>query len=122
MNSFATDIAPLVRMFFVSESAERIEDIIPKAYVASDETTKCDQILELFLKDNIRTVQDPAAKEITTTQASEDLLTPELRAFRLKMPNTGQIQLLLGPVGAGKSLFCQRYYRFLAAGDVREGN
>jgi Type I restriction enzyme R protein N terminus (HSDR_N) len=121
MNSFATDIAPLVRMFFVSESAERIEDIIEKAYVASDETTKYDQILELFLKDNIRTVQDPAAKEITTTQASEDLLTPELRSFRQKMPSTGQIQLLLGPVGAGKSLFCQRYYRYLATGDVRDG-
>jgi type I site-specific restriction endonuclease len=100
MNSFATDIAPLVRMYFVSESAERIEEIISKAYVASDETTTYDQMLELFLKDNIRSIQDPSAKEITTTRNREDMLTPELRAFGNKMPATGQIQLLLGPVGA----------------------
>ncbi len=54
LNSFATDIAPLVRMFFVSESAERIDDIIRYAYVSSEETTKYDVILESFLRDNIQ--------------------------------------------------------------------
>lgn len=120
INSFGSEIAPLVRMFFVSDSAERIDDIIKKAYVPSDEITKYDQILELFLRDNIRSIQDPGAKEIATSQDHEDLLTPELRSFRSKLPVTGQIQLLLGQVGAGKSLFCQRYYRYLVTPDVRD--
>lgn len=48
------------------------------------------------------------------------MLTPELRSFKERLPETGHLQLLLGPVGAGKSLFCQRYYRYLATPDVRD--
>lgn len=120
LNSFATDIAPLIRMFFVSDSAERIDDIIQRAYVSSDETTKYDAILETFLRDNIQQVKDPAAKEITTTSKNEGLLTPELRRFQKDLPATGHIQLLIGTVGSGKSLFCQRYQRFLQPQDVQE--
>jgi len=119
-NSFATELAPLIRMFFVSESAERIDEIIERAYVSSEEITKYDQILEIFLRDNIHQIQDPAAREITTTRRSEQLLTPEIRSYAKRLPATGQIQLLIGPVGAGKSLFCQRYYRFLQPDDVRK--
>ncbi len=119
-NSFAIELAPLIQMFFVSDSAERIDDIIEYAYVSSNEITKYDQILETFLRENIRQIQDPGAREITTTRTGEDVLTPEIRAFAARLPATGQIQLIIGPVGAGKSLFCQRYYRFLRPADVQE--
>lgn len=118
LNSFATEIAPLIRMFFVSESAERIDDIIQKAYVSSEETTKYDAILEGFLRDNIQQVQTPTSKEISTSAHHERMLTPELRRFRDTLPSTGQMQLIIGSVGSGKSLFCQRYKRFLQPDDV----
>ena len=119
-NSFATELADLIRMFFVSDEAERIDDIIERAYVSSSEITKYDQLLEGFLRDTIRRVQDPSSKEIETTSNSEGLLTPEIRAFYKKRPTTGHLQLLIGPVGAGKSLFCQRYHRHLQPKDVTE--
>ena len=83
--------------------------------------TKYDQILETFLRDNVRSVQDPAAREITTKQNQEALLTPEIRSFQRRLPSSGQVQLLIGPVRAGKSLFCRRYYNFLRPEDLIEG-
>ncbi|MDR6513337.1 hypothetical protein J2792_004231 [Novosphingobium capsulatum] len=119
LNSFATDIAPLIRMFFVSDSAEKIDDIIRRAYVSTNETTKYDTILESFLRDNIKKIQDPAAKPISTTANREELLTPELRRFQQNLPATGHMQLIIGSVGSGKSLFCRRYQRFLQPEDVK---
>jgi hypothetical protein len=107
-------------MFFEPDSAERTEDIIQKGYVSSEEVTKYDQILETFLRDNVRSVQVPTAKEIATRQNQEGLLTPEIRSFQRRLPATGQVQLLIGPVGSGKSLFCQRYYNFLRPADLIE--
>jgi len=118
LNSFATDIAPLVRMFFVSESAERIDDIIRYAYVSREETTKYDTILKSFLRDSIQHSYNPAAKEITTGTNKELLLTPGIRQFQKTLPTTGHMQLLIGSVGSGKSLFCRRYQGFLQPSDV----
>jgi Type I restriction enzyme R protein N terminus (HSDR_N) len=106
-NSFATDLAVLIRMFFVSDTAERIDDIIERAYVSSDEITKYDQILETFLRERVEQLAAPGARRIETTKHRETALTGELRQFAASLPTSGQIQLLIGPVGAGKSLFAK---------------
>jgi hypothetical protein len=118
-NSFAADLAVLIRMFFVSDTAERLDDIIERAYVSSDEITKYDQLLETFLRERVELLTMPSFRAIETTRNRETALTQQLRQFAARLPTTGQIQLLIGPVGAGKSLFCQRYYRFLRSSDVK---
>jgi hypothetical protein len=109
-------------MFFVSDTAERIDDIIERAYVSSDEITKYDQILESYLRERVEQLAMPGSRPIETTRSRETALTPELREFANRLPSTGQIQLLIGPVGAGKSLFCQRYFRFLQPDDIRKNS
>jgi len=118
VNSFATDLAPLIEMFFVSNTAERVDAIIEKAYVSSTEITTYDAILETFLRDTISHLPDPSAQPIETHLTGEGRLTPEIRSFGKSMPATGHMQLLIGPVGAGKSLFCQRYHRHLEPPDI----
>lgn len=119
-NSFAVEIAPLVRMFFAPEAEDRIDEIIRKGYVSSIETTKYDQMLEVFLRDSITQIKNPSVKGIQTTVAGESLLTPEIRKFQQTLPTTGHIQLIIGSVGAGKSLFCKRYRLYLQPGDIAE--
>jgi hypothetical protein len=58
-NSFAADLAVLIRMSFVSDTAERLDDIIERAYVSSDEITKYDQLLETFLKERVEQLALP---------------------------------------------------------------
>ena len=74
LNSFSIDIAPLVRMFFEPDSAERTEDIIRKAYVSSEEVTKYDQTLEAFLRDNVRSVQDRRPKRLQRGKTKKHFL------------------------------------------------
>jgi hypothetical protein len=47
LNSFAYDLFPLIKMFFDSDSPERLDDIIERAYVTSEEITQYDHLLEL---------------------------------------------------------------------------
>jgi hypothetical protein len=118
-NSFAVDLSPLIRMYFVSDSAERVDDIIKKAYVPTSEITRYDQLLETFLRERVDSISAPGSRQIETTKKRENLLTPELQSFASRMPSTGHVQLLIGPVGAGKTLFCQRYYGYLQSDDVK---
>ena len=54
------------------------------------------------------------AKPGSTAYARNPLIPEEVAC------STGQVQLLIGPVGSGKSLFCQRYYNFLRPADLIE--
>jgi GTPase SAR1 family protein len=118
LNSFAAELARPLRMFFDSDVSDRIDEIIEKAYVSNDEITRYDHIFELFLRDNIAQIKDPTGHLLSTRRNTETSLTPELRRYVADLPAHGHLQLLIGPVGAGKSLFCRRYYRHLQPDDM----
>ena len=113
LNAFAAELARPLRMFFNSNVSDRLDEIIEKAYVSNDEITRYDHIFELFLRDNLAQIKDPQGHLLSTQRNTENLLTPELRRYVADFPVGGHLQLLIGPVGAGKSLFCRRYYRHL---------
>lgn len=52
-NSFAAELAPLMRRYFTSATQNSDPDIYEKGYVGSDDVTEYDRILESLLKDKI---------------------------------------------------------------------
>jgi hypothetical protein len=119
INAFATDLARPLRLYFDSDVYDRFDEIIDEGYVSTDEITKYDQIFELFLRDNVEQVKHPTARTVTPVKGSEQPLTPEIRQYISDFPVNGYLQLLIGSVGAGKSLFTHRYQRFLQPDDLR---
>jgi len=119
-NTFAADLAPVLRRYFSSRDQTADEDIYRRAYIASNEITGYDRILESFLKD--RLARSKHRTEITTTRRAADEMSKVITAFDVTKPIAGDIQLVTGGVGAGKSLFARRYKEFLQPQALKDKN
>lgn len=119
LNSFADDLLPLVGMYFGVEGHERTQDIVRRAYVSSDETTRYHATLEAYLRDNVSLIEKQGAQAITTTRNSEEKLTRQISQYSQNPKFYGRLQLLIGAVGSGKSTFMERYYSFLLPKNLR---
>lgn len=119
-NTFAADLAPILRRYFSSRDQTTDEEIYSKAYISSNEVTSYDRILESFLKDRLS--RNKRRTEITTTRRKADLLTTTIAKFEERRPAAGDIQLVTGAVGVGKSLFARRYKEFLQPRLLQEKN
>ena len=74
--------------------------------------------LESFLK--ARLSKAKRRTEITTTRRSSNVVTKKISTFGNKRPVGGDIQLVTGGVGVGKSLFARRYKEFLQPNPLAE--
>ena len=110
-NTFAADLAPILRRYFSSRDQSTDPDIYSRAYISSNEITSYDRILESFLKD--RLARSKARVEITTSRRRADQITRPISRFDQEKPTGGDLQLVTGGVGSGKSLFARRYREFL---------
>jgi hypothetical protein len=113
VNSFAADLSPILRKYFSSTADNRDPEIYRKAYVLTDEATEYDKVLEALLKDRLTTHTNPRAQEVEPTRRGEPKLTKAIADYNLERPREGQLQLITGRVGAGKSLFIRRYKELL---------
>lgn len=111
-NSFAAELAPLMRRYFTSVTQNSDPDIYEKGYVGSDDVTEYDRILEALLKDKMAG-RRALSEELNPTKAREPKLTVALKKFRENPSTEGQLQLITGGVGTGKSLFARRYKELL---------
>lgn len=111
-NSFAAELAPTLRRYFTSTTQNDDPDIYEKGYVGSDDVTEYDRILESLLKDRL-TPRRPLSQELNPTRAKEPRLSKTIEKFRSDRPPEGQLQLVTGSVGTGKSLFIRRYKELL---------
>jgi hypothetical protein len=121
LNSFADDLLPLVGMYFGVEGRERTDEIVRRAYVSSDETTKYHATLEAYLRDNVSLIEKQGVQPITTTRTGEEKLTRQISQYTTNPNFYGRLQLLIGAVGAGKSTFMERYYSYLMPSQLRKG-
>lgn len=119
-NSFAADLNPALRRYFASRDQNTDEDIYSRAYISSNEITGYDRILESYLKD--RLARSKRRTEITTSRRRADEITKTISSFDEKRPVGGDLQLVTGGVGAGKSLFARRYKEYLQPVALREKN
>ncbi|HEV2201655.1 MAG TPA: hypothetical protein VGR73_17685, partial [Bryobacteraceae bacterium] len=109
LNSFAADLSPILRLYFSSTPQENIHEIAEKAYVSSNEITEYDRVLESLLKDRLALRQDTIVRPLQPTKHGEVNVARAIASFGQERPAVGQLQIIQGPVGAGKSLFMRRY-------------
>lgn len=108
LNSLAADLSPVLRKYFSSSLYENIHEIATKAYISSDEVTEYDQILESLL-DNNDISPSTIIRRLEPSTHGEPNVAKAIGAYDGDRPKYGQLQIIQGPVGAGKSLFIRRY-------------
>ena len=118
-NSFAAELAPTLRRYFTSATQNNDPEIYQRAYVGSDDITQYDRILESLLKDRL-TVRRQLSEELEPTRAKEPKLAKAIDKYRQERPPEGQLQLITGSVGTGKSLFARRYKELLQPEEQRK--
>jgi hypothetical protein len=114
-NTFAAELAPLLRRYFTSTTQNNDPEIFEKAYVGSDNITEYDRVLEALLKDRISS-RRIVSEELSPSRAKEPKLTRAISNFkanRADRSSEGELQLITGGVGTGKSLFARRYKELL---------
>jgi hypothetical protein len=111
-NTFAAELAPLLRRYFTSTTQNNDPEIYEKAYVGSDDVTEYDRILESLLKDRIAS-RRALSEELHPTKAKEPRLAAAITKFKSDRSTEGELQLITGGVGTGKSLFARRYKELL---------
>ncbi len=117
-NSFAVDLVPLLRKYFDPDETKWSEEILEKGYCSSDEITKYNSTLESLLKDRIL-IKD-GIKSVKTTKKSAEILNRAInQAVNLKNDMPDPFILIIGGVGSGKSMFIERYYKYLISDDVK---
>jgi hypothetical protein len=113
LNTFAADLSPVLRRYFSSTNQENIREIAERAYVSSAEVTEYDRVLEALLKERLLVRRDPLVQGLTPTRRSEPRMSAAITEFSDRRPEQGQLQIVQGGVGAGKSLFIRRYKELL---------
>lgn len=113
LSSFAAGLSPVLRRYFTSRDASDNKEIAKYAYVSSAETTEYDRVLESLLKDRVQVRRDTIIERLEPDKSSERHIEKALAAFDEERPTSGQLQIIQGAVGAGKSLFIRRYKEVL---------
>lgn len=124
LNDFAADLSPILRRYFSSTSnIETDKEIAERAYVSSAELTEYDRVLEALLKDRSASAhKDSIVVPIKTSKSEEIPLTKALHTFSDSRQVSGQLQIIQGGVGSGKSLFARRYKDLLEPEDLKKTN
>lgn len=110
-NTFAADLSPILRRYFSSRDQNKDPEIYKNAYVSSNEITSYDKILESFLIDRLS--RSRSRVEIQTTKKRADEVSNRLAQLAFQRSQSGELQLITGGIGSGKSLFARRYREFL---------
>ena len=116
-NSFAADISPILRRYFSSRDQNSDPEIYKNAYVSSNEITSYDRHLESFLTDRLS--RSKTRTEVRTTRKRAEEVSRRLVALSSSTAASGELQLITGGVGTGKSLFARRYKEFLQSPTLR---
>jgi predicted Ser/Thr protein kinase len=112
-NRFATALVPTLTRFFASPDDDRDPAVYETAYVRTDEQINYDSIFESLLRDRAFSHRNPLSQDIETSKNTTNAFTQRLTSYAKNSRNTSQILLVVGHVGAGKSLFIRRYRELL---------
>jgi hypothetical protein len=122
LNSFAAELSPILRRYFSSTNEENVKEIAQRAYVSSTEITEYDRVLEALLKDRVTARRDTIVKPLQVRKNDEKVLTKAIRDYHADEAVGGQLQIIQGAVGSGKSIFARRYRQVLEPSDLAEAN
>jgi hypothetical protein len=113
LNTFAADLSPLLRRYFSSTTQLTNRELIRRAYVSTDEVTEYDRVLESLLKDRAEHRSTSIVQNLRPTRRGEKRMTKAITKFGEERPEEGQLQIIQGAVGSGKSLFIRRFKELL---------
>ncbi|HWK95327.1 MAG TPA: type I restriction endonuclease [Pseudolabrys sp.] len=118
VNDFAEPLFSTIAKYFGSNSDETPDDVIDRAYVASDEISTYEGVLETYLKDRTAQIAGNQLRPIDTSKNAATGISTEVQRFSQNPNANARVQLIVGSVGAGKSTFIRRFYRRLMSGDI----
>lgn len=119
VNEFAEALFPTLTKYFGAASEETPDEVIDRAYVATDEIGRYEGVLETYLKDRATQAAGTQLKAIETTKNKASGISTEVQKFSQNPTYYSRVQLIIGAVGAGKSTFIRRYYRKLMSSEVK---
>ena len=112
INPFAQELFPIITRYFGQEADEAPDEIIDRGYVPTEERSEYGAVLETYLKDRARIVADGTFQPVNTgSKAGNNNLASEVRKYGQAQRITGRVQLIVGAVGSGKSLFIRRFFK-----------
>jgi GTPase SAR1 family protein len=120
INPFAQQLFPIITKDFGAEADEATDDIIDRGYVNTAERSEYGAVLETYLKDRARVVATAHLQPIETSNKGASGIETELRRYRQNPKFFGRVQLIVGAVGSGKSIFIRRFYRRMLPDDIAE--
>lgn len=120
-NRFAAQLVPLLKKYFSPDATRTNKELVERAYCSSNEITHYNSVLETLLKDNLAKYRFPSFAEVSTTKnQAHDFTTALRQAIEHSKLTPDALLLVIGNVGAGKSMFIDRYYFHLQDAFVRE--
>jgi hypothetical protein len=117
-SDFAEPLFTTITKYFGSNSDETPDEVIDRAYVASDEIGNYKGVLETYLKDRTDKIAGNQLKPIVTSKNTATGISSEIQRFSLAPSSNARVQPIIGSVGAGKSTFIRRFYRRLMTQEV----
>jgi len=120
VNEFAQRLFPVITRYFGHEADEAPDEIIERGYVSTAERVEYDAVLETYLKDRARVTADGSFQPIIAEGRNpQNNLVSEVRKHSAHQRITGRVQIIVGAVGSGKSLFMRRFYKRLLPDELR---
>lgn len=120
LNSFAAPLSPVLRRYFSSSNQENVREIAERAYVSTAEVTEYDNVLESLLKERLTVKKDTIVVPLEPDRRGEEHVAKAISDFDKDRPQLGQLQLIQGAVGSGKSLFIVRYKDVLQSSELAD--
>jgi len=112
INPFAQQLFPIITRYFGQEADEAPDEIIDRGFVSTDERSEYGAVLETYLKDRARVTSLATFQPVTTGgRYSINNLSMEVNKHSQAQRIVGRVQLIVGAVGSGKSLFIRRFYK-----------
>ena len=116
---FGTGIFSNIISQYFDSGEENRDVIIENAYVSTADRIDYDRELEAILKNRIKLFNDNRSKFKTDEEVGNALnkyIDYHIRTSR----NTAKLQLVIGPVGSGKSLFMERFYKKILTENLKQ--
>lgn len=121
INPFAQELFPVITRYFGQEADEAPDEIIDRGYVSTEERSEYGAVLQTYLKDRARVAADGSFRPlITVGKHPQNNLASEVRKHGGSPRTTGRVQLVVGSVGSGKSLFIRRFFKRLLPEDLQK--
>jgi hypothetical protein len=118
-NSFANDLTPVLRKYFDPDETAVSEEILRFGYVTSNEMTEYESMLRSLLKERIPNQQNVTSVDVTKKHADQFDVALK-KAVREKRDVPDPLILIVGGVGAGKSMFLDRYFKYLVPTELAQ--